>query len=179
MLRYTGGILLGFRPSTEILIASSADQESRGLRRRSAVEAPGTGLLSPSGVAKPWLNTSPVRRLENHAATVLYRTAYNPYFRTNLKVFRATDLGVETGSRGTDCPWHRPRGGGIRGKLGYTQAVACFMGPADRHSLRGGSPPYGHLRLICRRCGSPMRIMAVITEPQQVRKPRRGWSRPP
>jgi hypothetical protein len=24
--------------------------------------------------------------------------------------------------------------------------------------------------LICRRCGSPMRIMAVITEPQQVRK---------
>jgi len=28
--------------------------------------------------------------VEDHAATVLYHTAYNPYFHTNLKVFRAT-----------------------------------------------------------------------------------------
>ena len=33
-------------------------------------------------------------------------------------------------------------------------------------------------RLICRRCGSPMRILAVITEPQQVRKPRAYKVRP-
>ena len=33
--------------------------------------------------------------VENHAATVLYHTAYNPYFHTNLKVFRATDFIAE------------------------------------------------------------------------------------
>jgi hypothetical protein len=33
--------------------------------------------------------------VEDHAATVLYHTAYNPYFRTNLKVFRATDFIAE------------------------------------------------------------------------------------
>ena len=43
--------------------------------------------------------------------------------------------------------------------------------------------------LTCRRCGSPMRILAVITEPQQVRKillhliktgkAPPGWTRPP
>jgi hypothetical protein len=33
--------------------------------------------------------------VEDHAATVLFHTAYNPYFRTNLKVFRATDFMAE------------------------------------------------------------------------------------
>jgi hypothetical protein len=32
---------------------------------------------------------------EDHAATVLYHTAYNPYFRTNCKVFRAIDFMAE------------------------------------------------------------------------------------
>ena len=130
---------------------------------------------------------------------MLYHTAYKPCFHTNRKVFRATDFiaellqhlpdsqvrlirryglyssrsrgtwlrkpqlvrlaprGMETGSRRTDCPWHWPRGRGVRGKLGYTQAVACFMSPADL-------PPLW----------SPDAHPAVITEPQKVRKPRRG-----
>ena len=33
--------------------------------------------------------------VEDHTATVLYQTAYNPYFRTNRKIFRATDFIAE------------------------------------------------------------------------------------
>jgi hypothetical protein len=33
--------------------------------------------------------------VEDHAATAQYHAAYNPYFRTNLKVFRATDFIAE------------------------------------------------------------------------------------
>jgi len=33
--------------------------------------------------------------VEDHAATVLYHTAYNPYFHTNRKLFRATDFIAE------------------------------------------------------------------------------------
>ena len=33
--------------------------------------------------------------VEDHAGTVLYHTAYNPYFRTNRKLFRATDFIAE------------------------------------------------------------------------------------
>ncbi len=33
--------------------------------------------------------------VEDHAATVLYHTAYNPYFRTNHKLFHATDFIAE------------------------------------------------------------------------------------
>ena len=33
--------------------------------------------------------------VENHTATVLYHTAYNPYFRTNAKLFSATDFIAE------------------------------------------------------------------------------------
>jgi TRAP-type C4-dicarboxylate transport system permease large subunit len=39
--------------------------------------------------------TVEARVVEEHAATVLYHTAYNPYFRTNRKVFRATDFITE------------------------------------------------------------------------------------
>ena len=67
--------------------------------------------------------------VEDHAATVVYRTAYNPYFRTNRMIFRASD----------------------------------FIAELLQHL------PDPRLRLI-RRCGSPMRILAVINEPQKVRK---------
>jgi len=136
---------------------------------------------------------------------VLYHTVYNPYFHTNLKVFRATDFIAEllqhlpdprlrlirryglysSRSRGT---WPRkpylvrlaPEG------WRQNQAVppALRIGPADPQyaqapvSSRESRSAWARLiakvyeadPLICRLCGSPMHILAVITDVQQVRK---------
>jgi hypothetical protein len=140
--------------------------------------------------------------VEDHAGTVLYHTAYNPYFRTNRKLFRATDFIAEllqhlpdprlrlirryglysSPSRGT---WLRkphlvrlaPAG---RRQDHAVQAAVCF-GPMDPQyaevSVSSRQSRSAWARLIAKvyeadptRCGSPMRILAVITEPQQVRK---------
>jgi len=143
--------------------------------------------------------------VEDHAATVLYHTAYNPYFRTNLKVFRATDFIAEllqhlpdprlrwirryglysSRSRGT---WPRKAHLMRLAPEGWRQYHAVQdvlrIGSVDEKyaetsvSSRESRSAWARLiakvyeadPLICRHCGSPMRIMAVITEPQQVRK---------
>jgi hypothetical protein len=45
-------------------------------------------------IARPPVSLSK-RIVEEHAATFLYHTACNPYFRNNRKVFRATDFVAE------------------------------------------------------------------------------------
>jgi hypothetical protein len=143
--------------------------------------------------------------VEEHAATVLYRTAYNPYFRTNLKAFRATDFIAEllqhlpdprlrlirryglysSRSRGT---WlrkpHLVRLAPEGWRQDHSTQWAFPIGPVDEGntetSLTARQSRASWARLIakvyeadpmaCPRCASPMRILAVITDPQQVRK---------
>jgi hypothetical protein len=72
--------------------------------------------------------------VEEHAATVLYRTAYNPYFRTNLKAFHATDFIAELLQHLPD-PRHRLiRRNGLHSSLGR-QPVAqqTAGGPLPRY----------------------------------------------
>jgi len=143
--------------------------------------------------------------VEDHAATVLYHTAYNPYFRTNRKLFRAADFIAEllhhlpdprlrlilryglysSRSHGT---WRRkpylvrlaPEGwrqdqamqDGLRIGVVDTQYAELSVSSRESRSAwaRLIAKVYEADPLLCRRCGSPMRIVAVITEPQQVRK---------
>ena len=143
--------------------------------------------------------------VEDHAATVLYHTAYNPYFHSNLKLFRATDFIAEilqhlpdprlrlirryglysSCSRGT---WlrkpHLVRLAPEGWRQDHSAQCAFPIGPVDEGyaetSLTSRQSRASWVRLIakvyeadpliCRHCGSPMRILAVITEPQQVRK---------
>jgi hypothetical protein len=143
--------------------------------------------------------------VEDHAATVLYYSAYNPYFRANAKLFRASDFIAEllqhlpdsrirlirryglysSRSRGT---WlrkpHLVRLAPEGWKQDHTAQSAVRIGSLDEQyaetsvSARQSRAAWARLiakvyeadPLVCPRCGSPMRIMAVITEPQQVRK---------
>jgi len=143
--------------------------------------------------------------VEDHAAAVLYYSAYNPYFRTNLKVFRATDFIAELlqhlpGSRVRLIRRYglyssRSRGTWLRNpylvrlapegwRQDHAAQNALCIGLVDQQcaetSVSAGQSRTAWARLlakvyeadplVCRRCGSPMRITAVITEPQQVRK---------
>jgi Putative transposase len=143
--------------------------------------------------------------VEEHAATVLYHTAYNPYFRTNCKLFRATDFIAEllqhlpdprlrlirhyglysSRSRGT---WlrkpHLVRLAPEGWRQDHNVQAALLIGPMaegyEETSVTARQSPASWARLIakvyeadpliCRHFGSPMRILAVITDPQQVRK---------
>jgi len=133
------------------------------------------------------------------------RRTYNPYFRTNRKIFRATDFIAEllqhlpdprlrlirryglysSRSRGT---WLRTPHLVRLAPEGWRQQHAVQegprIGPVDQQypetSVSSSDSRAAWARLIakvyeadpliCRHCGSPMRIVAVITEPQQVRK---------
>ena len=143
--------------------------------------------------------------VEDHAATVLYHTAYNPYFHTNLKVFRATDFIAEllqhlpgsrvrlirryglysSRSRGT---WlrtpHRVRLATEGWKQDPLSQPPVPIGPSDQPYPDGPitsreshaawarllAKVYEAYPLVFGRCGSPMHILAVISEPEQVRK---------
>jgi hypothetical protein len=61
----------------------------------------------------------------------------------------------------------------LRGRsslLGLRPGEPLDLGEADRSGVRGRPAPSGHLRLVCPRCSAPMRGLAVITEPEEVRK---------
>jgi len=133
--------------------------------------------------------------VEDHEATVLY---YNPYFRTNAKMFRATDFIAELLQHLPDRRVRlirryglyssRARGTWLRkphlvrlAPEGWKQDNAAQttvrIGPVDEQyaetsvSARESRTAWARLiakvyeanPLVCRRCGSPMRIMAVIT----------------
>jgi hypothetical protein len=84
---------------------------------------------------------------EGGAVRVLYYTAYNPYFRTNAKLFSATDFiaellqhlpgcrarlihryGVEAGSHGAGCAWQQSRRPAVRRSLGVLPRVPRRVG---------------------------------------------------
>ena len=72
--------------------------------------------------------------VEDHAATVLYHTAYNPYFRTNRKLFRAADFIAELLQHLPDPRLRRIRRYGLYSSLGR-QPVAqqTAGGPLPRY----------------------------------------------
>ena len=143
--------------------------------------------------------------VEDHTSTVLYHTAYNPYFHTNRKLFRATDSIAEllqhlpdprvrwirryglysSRSRGTWLRkpylvrlapegWRQDHTAQDALRIGSMEEPYAETSVSSRESrsawARLIAKVYEADPLICRRCGSPMRIMAVITEPQQVRR---------
>lgn len=143
--------------------------------------------------------------VEDHAGTVLYYTAYNPYFRTNTKLFRATDFMAEVLQHLPDCRTRLIRRYGLyssrsRGtwlckphlvrlapegwKQDHSPQSSLRIGPTDEQyaeasvSTRESRAAWARLiakvyetdPLECGRCGHPMRVVAVITEPQQVLK---------
>jgi hypothetical protein len=143
--------------------------------------------------------------VEDHAATVLYHTAYNPYFRTNQKLFRATDFIAEllqhlpdprlrlirryglysSRSRGTWLRkshlvrlapegWRQEHAAQEAVHIGFADLQCAEASVCSKESraawARLIAKVYEADPLICRHCGSPMRILAVITDPQQVRK---------
>ena len=143
--------------------------------------------------------------VEEHAATVLYHTAYNPYFHTNRKLFRATDSIAEllqhlpdprvrwihryglysSRSRGTWLRkpylvrlapegWRQDHAAQDALRIGSMEEPYAETSVSSREARRAWArliaKVYEADPLICRHCGSPMRIMAVITEPQQVRR---------
>ena len=141
--------------------------------------------------------------VEEHAGSVLYQSEYNPYFRTNSRLFPATEFLVEvlqhlpdagarlirryglysSRSRGT---WSRkphltrlaPEGW----KKDHQPQPALHLDPAPQDALdqsvsavesraawaRLLAKVYEVDPLRCTRCGSPMRVLAIITDPQQV-----------
>ena len=127
----------------------------------------------------------------------------HPYFRTNAKLFSATDFIAEQHlpdprlrlirryglySSRSRCTWlrkpHLVRLAPEGWRQDHAAQAALRNSPADQQYAQASvsSPEsraawarliakvYEADPLICRHCGSPMRIMAVITEPQQVRK---------
>jgi Putative transposase len=136
--------------------------------------------------------------VEDHTATVLYQTAYNPYFRATdfiaellqhlpdprLRLIRRYGLY----SSRSQATWPRkPHLVGLAPpgwKQDYAPQPSLHIDVVDpqypQASVSSSQSRTAWARLIaklyeadpliCRHCGSPMRIMAVITEPQQVRK---------
>jgi hypothetical protein len=74
---------------------------------RQRVRAHPRGLLQDPRGTVPYIARAPVSLkklvVEDPEATVLYYTAYNPYFRTNAKLFSATDFIDELLQHLPDC----------------------------------------------------------------------------
>jgi len=154
--------------------------------------------------------------VEEHEASVLYRSEYNPYFMTSARLFPAIEFlvqllqhlpdarahlvrryGLYSQSRGTwprkPYPvrlapegWARLHGqhppvtvdGAPRGcpdeSVSARQSRAAWarlLAKIYEVDVTGGSgaQPRGS-PLKCSRCGSPMKVLAVITDPTQVRR---------
>ena len=141
--------------------------------------------------------------VEEHAASVLYRSEYNPYFRTNSRLFPAMEFLVEilqhlpdagarlirryglysSRSRGT---WSRkpyllrlaPEGWKEQQRCSLHLREACEQKLDESVSARESRAAWARLitkvydvdPMRCARCGARMRVLAVITDPQQVRR---------
>jgi hypothetical protein len=142
--------------------------------------------------------------VEEGGSSVLYRSEYNPFFRTNQRLFPAVEFLVQllqhlpdsrlklirryglysSRSRGT---WARkpylvrlaPQGW----RRDHEQASSVRLGdhvgqPEDSTSARESRAAWARLLakvyevdvLCCPRCGSEMKVLALITDPQQVRR---------
>ena len=149
---------------------------------------------------------------------MLYRSEYNPYFKTNHKLFPAIGFLVDLLQHPPDAGAHLIRRYGLYSSRSpgtwSRKPHLVRLAPAgwkEQHALQSAShlgQPHEqepHLSvsqketrcawarpiakvyevdpLRCARCGSKMRVMAVITDPQQIRRntppPRQDRSRSP
>ena len=168
-------------------------------------------------IARPPISLSKML-VEEHEASVLYRSEYNPYFKTNEKLFPALEFLVQllqhlpdarsslirryglysSRSRGT---WHRktylvrlaPEGWVRQHEQHVPVTVDGAPGDCPDESVSAKQSRAAHrtaavsqetarvwARLLakiydvdalkCSRCGSPMKVLAVITDPTQVRR---------
>jgi len=155
-------------------------------------------------IARPPISLSKML-VEEHEASVLYRSEYNPYFKMNVKLFPALEFLVQllqhlpnprahlvrryglysSRSRGT---WMRkpylvrlaPQGWIQQHKQQPTLSISGAPEdyPEQTVSARQSRAAWARLlakiyemdALRCNRCGSPMKVLAVITDPTQVRR---------
>ena len=143
--------------------------------------------------------------VEEHEASVLYRSEYNPYFKTNVKFFPALEFLLQLLQHLPDPRSHlvrcyglyssRSRGTWMRKphlvrlapegwKQQHSQHCALHIGGASEDctdqsvSARQSRTAWARLlakvyevdALRCNRSGSPMKVLAVITDPQQCRR---------
>jgi hypothetical protein len=141
--------------------------------------------------------------VEEHAGSVLYRSEYNPYFRTDSRLFPAPEFLVEVLQHLPDpgtrlirrYGLYSSRSRGTWSRKPHLARLAPEGWQKDHQpqpALRLGTPSQDTLdqsvsaqesrsawaRLLakvyevdplrCTRCGSPMWVLAVITDPQQV-----------
>jgi hypothetical protein len=155
-------------------------------------------------IARPPISLSKML-VEEHHSSVLYRCEYNPYFKTNVRLFPALEFLVQllqhlpeprthlvrryglysSRSRGT---WSRKPWLVRLAPQGWAQQHAQQPPPPLREARELDAEPtvsskesrsawarllakiYDLDRLTCSRCGSPMKVLAVITDPPQVRR---------
>jgi len=140
--------------------------------------------------------------VEEGGSSVLYRSEYNPFFKTNARLFPAVEFLVQllqhlpdtrtrlirryglysSRSRGT---WarkpHLVRLAPDEWRREHEQGFSVHLGDPvelseDSVSARESRAAWARLLakvyevdvLRCPRCGSPMKVLAVITDPQQV-----------
>jgi hypothetical protein len=155
-------------------------------------------------IARPPISLSKML-VDEHEASVLYRSEYNPYFKANARLFPAIEFLVQllqhlpdvrsrlirryglysSRSRGT---WHRkpylvrlaPEGW-VR-QYGQHPPVTVEGAPGgcpdESVSVKQSRAAWARLlakiyevdAMKCSRCGSPMKVLAVITDPTQVRR---------
>ena len=159
-------------------------------------------------IARPPFSLSKML-VEEHEGSVLYRSEYNPYFKTDCRLFPALEFLVQllqhlpdprthlvrryglysSRSRGTWSrkPWLLPLA-----PQGWLQqhALGADATPAEdsaqqrvftrEYRVAFHGTPWSWARLLakvyevdalrCSRCGSPMKVLAVITDPSEVRR---------
>jgi hypothetical protein len=155
-------------------------------------------------IARPPLSLKKML-VEERGGSVLYRSEYNPYFKTDRKLFPAIGFLVDLLQHLPDAGAHPIRRYGLyssrsRGTWSRKPYLVRLApeGWKEQHPLQSAShlgQPHEQepqlsvsqketrsawARLIakvyevdplrCARCGSKMRVMAVITDPQQVRR---------
>ena len=172
-----------------------------------SVKIPATSSKAREALAQ-YISRPPVSLskmlLDEHEASVLYRSEYNPYFKTNARLFPAMEFLVQllqhlpdartrlirryglysSRSRGTWSrkPWLvRLAPQGWVGQ--HEQPVVRLQGatadrPEQSVSARASRSAWARLlakvyeidALHCSRCGCPMKVLALITDPQEVRR---------
>jgi hypothetical protein len=155
-------------------------------------------------IARPPVSLSKML-VEEHEGSVLYRSEYNPYFKTNARLFPAIEFLVQLLQHLPDARAHLVRRYGLyssRSRGTWTRkpwlvrlAPEGWLQQHPQHppvplqaTLRDSAQPSVSTResrsawtrllakiyevdaLRCSRCGSPMKVLAIITDPQQCRR---------
>jgi hypothetical protein len=191
----------------ERLARSMLDWSHSGFSVDGSVRIPATSSKTRVSLAE-YIARPPVSLqkmlVEEGSSSVLYRSEYNPFFKTNARLFPAVEFLVQllqhlpdsrtrlirryglysSRSRGT---WARkpylvrlaPEGWRHQHEQGSAVHLGDPVGqPEESVSARESRAAWARLlakvyevdALRCPRCGSPMKVLAVITDPQQVRR---------